>query len=77
MSTAFNEVVIHLDEAVDEAMLERLEQDIRDDPGVISVGHRPHQQHLMMVVYDTALARGAHILRHFSQRGLHAQLVGL
>lgn len=77
MSTAFNEVVIHLDEAVDEDLLGNIEQDIRQDPGVISVGHRPRQQHLMVVVYDTAVARGASILRHFSQRGLHAQLVGM
>lgn len=77
MSTAFNEVVIHLDESVDEDMLGKLEQDIRQAPGVVSVGHHPRQQHLMMVVYDTASARGAGLLRPFSERGLHAQLVGM
>ncbi|MEW5966425.1 MAG: hypothetical protein AB1720_05430 [Pseudomonadota bacterium] len=77
MSTAFNEVVIHLDETVDDEMLGDLEQDIRQAPGVVSVGHRPRQQHLLMVVYDTAAARGAGLLRPFSERGLHAQLVGL
>ena len=77
MSTEFNEVLIHLNETVDEAMLGNIEQDIRQDPGVISVGHRPHQQHLMVVVYDTAVARGANILRPFRERGLHAQLVGM
>lgn len=77
MSTEFNEVVIHLNETIDDEMLGNIEQDIRMDPGVISVGHRPRQQHLMVVVYDTAVARGASILRHFSARGLHAQLVGM
>jgi hypothetical protein len=77
MSAEFNEVVIHLNEAVDEDMLSNIEQDIRQDPGVISVGHRPRQHHLMVVIYDTALARGAGILRHFRERGLHAQLVGM
>lgn len=77
MSTEFNEVLIHLDETVDEDMLGNIEQDIRQGPGVISVGHQPRQQHLMVVVYDTALARGANFLRPFSERGLHAQLVGM
>lgn len=77
MNAEFNEVVIHLDEAVDEDMLSNIEQDIRQGAGVISVGHRPRQRHLMVVVYDTALARGADMLRHFRERGLHAQLVGL
>jgi hypothetical protein len=77
MSADFNEVLIHLDETVDEDMLGNIEQDIRQDPGIVSVGHRPRQQHLMLVVYDTAVAHGAGILRHFSNRGLHAQLVGM
>lgn len=77
MSTQFNEVVIHLDEPIDEAALANLEQGIRQDPGVVSVGHRPRQNHLMMVVYDTAVARGASFLHHFRERGLHAQLIGM
>jgi hypothetical protein len=77
MSAEFNEVLIHLNEAVDDTALDGLEQAIRQEPGIISVGHRPRQQHLMVVVYDTAVARGANILRHFSHRGLHAQLVGM
>lgn len=77
MSAKFNEVVIHLDESVDEEMLDNIEQDIRRDPGIVSVGHRPNRHHLMMVVYDTAEARGAHLLHHFQDRGLHAQLVGM
>jgi hypothetical protein len=77
MSAEFNEVLIHLNESVDDTALDGLEQDIRQEPGIISVGHRPRQQHLMVVVYDTAVARGTNILRPFSHRGLHAQLVGL
>ncbi len=77
MSAQFNEVVIHLDENVDEAMLDTVEQGIRQELGVISVGHRPGQHHLMMVMYDTALARGGNLLRPFREHGLHAQLIGL
>lgn len=77
MSIEFNEVLIHLDESLDEEVLGDLEQDIRQAPGVVSVGHSPHQPHLMMVIYDTAVARGAGLLRTFDARGLHAQLVGM
>ncbi len=77
MSMQFNEIVIHLDEPIDEATLEALEHGIRRDKGVISVGHSPRQNHLMMVVYDTTVARGAQFLHHFRERGLHAQLIGL
>jgi hypothetical protein len=77
MSTQFNEVVIHLDENIDETALDTLEQSIRGEQGVISVGHRPSQHHLMMVVYDTAVARGASVLHHFQERGLHAQMIGM
>ena len=77
MSTQFNEVLVHLDETLDAVMLDNLEEDIRRDQGVISVGHRPNQHHLMVVVYDTAVARGTSILRPFRERGLHAQLVGM
>jgi hypothetical protein len=76
MNTTLNDIVVHLDENVDEATLHMLEQDIRLDQAVISVGHRPNQNHLMMVVYDSAVARAASILHTFRERGLHAQLIG-
>jgi len=77
MSTLLNEVVIHLNESVDEATLARIEDDIRLDRGVVSVGHRPNQNHLMMMVYDTELAHASSVLHNFKERGLHAQLIGL
>lgn len=77
MSAQFNEVVIHLDEDVDETLWDTVEQGIRQEVGVISVGHRPGQHHLMMVMYDTALARGGNFLRYFREHGLHAQLIGM
>lgn len=77
MDTTLNEVVVHISEAVDEATLDALEQQIRLDRGVVSVGHRPEQRHLMMVVYDSAVARASSILHSFRERGLHAQLIGM
>lgn len=77
MSASWNEVVVHLNESVDETTLENLEQGIRQDQGVISVGHHPTRNHLMVVVYDSEVARASSILHHFQERGLHAQLIGM
>ncbi len=77
MDTTLNEVVVHIKEAVDEATLDELEQQIRLDRGVVSVGRRPDRHHLMMVVYDSAEARASSILHSFRERGLHARLIGM
>lgn len=76
MSTALNEVLVHVDETIDEPTLLGIEQEIRSSNGVVSVGHRADRPHLMMVVYDSGVSRAAHILRSLQRRGLHAQLIG-
>ena len=77
MNTTLNEVVVHLNESVDEATLDELEQGIRKDHGVISVGQQANRNHLIMVVYDSEVARASSILHNFQERGLHAQLIGM
>jgi hypothetical protein len=77
MNTTLNEVVVHINESVDDATLAELEQGIRLDQGVVSVGRRSNQNHLMVVVYDSAEARASSILHNFRDRGLHAQLIGM
>ena len=77
MDTTLNEVVVHINESMDEATYRDLEQGIRLDRGVVSVGRQPNQDHLMVVVYDSEVARASSILHNFQERGLHAQLIGL
>jgi hypothetical protein len=77
MNTSLSEVVVHINERVDEATLDDIERGIRLDAEVVAVGHRPNQNHLMMVVYDSAVARASGILHTFRERGLHAQLIGM
>jgi hypothetical protein len=77
MNTTLNEVVVHINESLDEAMFDDLEQGIRRDQGIVSVGHQANQNHLMVVVYDSEVARASSILHNFQERGLHAQLVGM
>ena len=77
MSANLNEVMLHLEESLDEDALGRLEEDVRRDAGVISVGHNPGNAHMVMVVYDSEATRAATLLHAFQARGLHAQIVGL
>jgi len=77
MNSNLNEVVLHLDETLDDDALQRLEDAIRKDPGVVSVGHSPDKAHMIMVVYDSDSTRASNLLHNFQERGLHAQVVGM
>lgn len=77
MNSITNDVVVHLNEDVDDATLDELEQSIRERQGVISVGHQPGQKHLLLVMYNAAAMQAIDILGPFRKRGLHAQLVGM
>jgi hypothetical protein len=77
MSANLNEVMLHLNESVDDETLRQLEDGIRYDSGVVSVGHSAGNSHLIMVVYDSESTRASSLLHNFRERGLHAQIVGL
>ena len=71
------DVMVHLDEPLDEDAFHALEQDIRQDAGVISIGQNPGRPNLLMVVYDSEVAHAETLLHRLHARGLHAQLIGL
>lgn len=77
MSAHLNEVILHIDETLDDDALHRLEDGVRNDPGVVSVGHNPGRSHMIAVVYDSDRTRASDLLHSFRERGLHAQVVGL
>jgi len=77
MGTTLADVLVHVNENMDEATLCSLEQDMRNDVGVISVGHRTGQSHLLMVVYDAGATQAACLLQPLRAQGLHAQVIGL
>ena len=77
MSSNLNEVMLHLQETLDDDALLQLEEGVRQDTGVVSVGHNPGNSHMIMVVYDSETTRAASLLHTFQERGLHAQVVGL
>jgi len=75
--SALNEVVVHVDEALDESTLHSIEEGIRQEAGVVSVGHNPGKSHMIMVVYDSDSTRASTLLHALEQRGLHGQVVGM
>jgi len=77
MNPNLNEVMVHIHEALDEDALHSLEEAVRKEAGVISVGHNPEKSHMIMVVYDSESTRASSLLHSFQERGLHAQVVGL
>jgi hypothetical protein len=70
-------VMVHVNEYLDEHALSSLEDEIREEWGVVSVDHNPRHPHLLMVNYDSAIAQSSSFMHQFQDRGLHAQLVGL
>lgn len=77
MGANLNEVMLHVDETLDDTALLRLEDEVRREPGVVSVGHRADNAHMIMVVYDSDATRASGLLHNFQERGLHAQVIGL
>ncbi len=77
MGNTLTDVLVHVNENLNEEAMCSIEQDMRTDDGVISVGHRPGQSHLMMVVYDSGVTHAASLLHPFQAQGLHAQVIGL
>lgn len=76
MKSALADVLIHVDESLNEEAMGRIEEEMRSDDGIVSIGHRRGQSHLLLVVYDTEIAHASNLLNRFQARGLHAQTVG-
>ena len=68
-------MVVHLAETLDADSLRQLEDTVRQDAGVVSVGHVQDNAHMIMVVYDSDTTRAASLLHTFQECGLHAQSV--
>jgi len=75
MKAEISDVMVHVNESMDELTLHSLEDAMREDRGVVSVGHNPRHPHLLLVAYDSAVARSTTFMHQFPERGLHAQLV--
>ena len=76
MKEVVSDVTIHIDESLNDRELFNLEQTIRSDVGVISVGHSQENRHMLVVLYDPESIRGRDILRRVTNQGFHGELIG-
>ncbi len=76
MGTALTDVTVHIDETLDELELVNLENVIRNDRGVVSVGHSDKDKHLMIVMYNPDEIKGKDILHRVQDQGFHGELIG-
>ena len=76
MSATVSDVTLHIDESLNDRELVNLEQTIRSDNGVISVGHSASDRHMMVVLYDPEAIRGRDILNRVTSQGFHGELIG-
>jgi len=76
MSATVCDVTVHIDETLNDRELVNLEQAIRSDQGVVSVGHNENGRHFMVVLYDPEEIRGKDILGRVTEQGFHGELIG-
>jgi hypothetical protein len=76
MSAMISDITVHIDEALNDRELANLEQAIRSDQGVVSVGHNEKYKHFMVVLYDPEEIRGRDILGRVTEQGFHGELIG-
>jgi len=71
------DVTIHIDETLDADTRRQLEEDLRDQPGVVSVHASGKTPHLMVVTYNPEQIQSQAILRTVTHGHLHAELIGM
>ena len=76
MSATISDITVHIDETLNDRELANLEQVIRSDEGVVSVGHNENGRHFMVVLYDPEEIRGKDILGRETEQGFHGELIG-
>lgn len=69
-------IMLHIQEPLDEPLRRSLEDTIREDACVVSVGMPERPPHVMVVAYNPACTSSENILRRTASIGLHATLVG-
>ncbi len=71
------DVLVHVNDALDAAAIERISAALQRIDGVGAVGLAPAGEHLVRVSYDPSRTRSARLLEAVTALGHRAQLVGL
>lgn len=77
MDTRVTDIAIHLDSALPDDELPRLEETVRREPNVISACLSPEDPHILLVTYDAAGVTSEELVKRLRERGVHASAFGL
>jgi len=69
--------LVHIEETLDDAALEAIENSILDGKAVAAASHHANNPHIIQVVYDSNQIHAADIVHAIRKHGVHAQAVGL
>jgi len=70
-----SDIMIHINESLANDSQKKIESELRSVEGVIAP--RFNKPHLLVVAYDAELTSSQALLKHITDSGYHAQLVGL
>jgi hypothetical protein len=71
------DTLLHVDEDLDLSARERIVENIRNIPGVISPRFNPGKEHLLLVAFDPSEIQSRGLLENIRNQGYHAELIGL
>jgi len=77
MYASIADIIVHVDESLESEEMHNLEDAIRLNDGVVSVGANERTSHLLMVLYNSEVVCSSSILGSIKSKGLHAELVGI
>ena len=77
MSEVIADVMLHIKEALELTVLDKIKQDLLNLDGVDDASFKNDTPHLMLVKYDSEVISGQAILSYVRQHGYNASLVGL
>ena len=69
--------LVHIEETLDDAALEAIEDSIRDGKAVAAASHHANNPHIIQVVYDSNVTHASDIVQAIRRHGVNAQAVGL
>lgn len=76
-SASIADLMLHVDEELNAREAHALEDSLRSDACVLSVGSGVERNHMMMVAYDPECTTAGNILHRVTDLGLHARMIGL
>ncbi len=77
MDIQLADLTLHIDETLDRAGRDELEEVLRAIDGVVSVHNPDATPHLAIVQYNPDRTDSAELLRAVTSRGIHAELIGM